>query len=98
MQKCRHLIIVAALAVMMASTSVQAQLAPGRAGMGGFFVGCCLGLRTGVAWNEGKQLHWREMVRFIPYVGAVIGIWDGIECAQGLTSADLQQRYGSMFY
>ena len=82
----------------LTSGASAGEVAPGRAGVGGFFVGCCLGLRTGAAWNDGKDLHWREYVRFVPYVNYIFGIWDGIECAQGITTEDIQSRYGATFY
>lgn len=86
------------LVALMPTTSQAVTTAEGRGGIGGFFVGCCLGLRVGADWNEGKDLHWRDLVRFVPYVNYVFGIWDGIECAQGMTTPDLAQRYGSNFY
>ncbi len=97
----KSVIVLLALTLVMcswASTGTAAEVAPGRGGIGGFFVGCCLGVRTGALWNEGKDLHWREYVRFVPYVNYVFGIWDGIECAQGITTEELQSRYGANFY
>lgn len=70
----------------------------GRGGIGGFFVGCCFGLRTAGAWNEGKDLHWREWCRLIPYAGIVFAIWDGVEGAQGITTSDLVAQHGANFY
>ncbi len=67
-------------------------------GIGGLLVGCCFGVRTAGAFNEGKDLHFREWARIIPYVGAVFAIWDGIEGAQGMTTSQLQQNYGALYY
>jgi hypothetical protein len=83
-----------------------------RGGIPAFFVGCCFGIREGTEWNEGKELHWREWIPIpfmlcsvIPYVGSVIAeasgvfhIWDGIECAQGMTSHQFAEKYGTNWY
>jgi len=76
----------------------QAQTANGRGGVISFFVGCCFGVRTAGAFNEGKDLHIRDWGRIIPYVGVVFAIWDGIEGAQGMTSTRLQQTYGAQYF
>ena len=31
-----------------------------RGGFMGFISGCCFGVRSGAAYNDGKDLHWRE--------------------------------------
>ncbi len=67
-------------------------------GVGGFLVGCCFGVRTAGAYNEGKQLHFRDWGRIIPYVGAVFAIWDGIEGAQGKTASQLRETYGATYF
>lgn len=67
-------------------------------GIGGALVGCCFGVRTAGAFNEGKQLHFRDWGRIIPYVGVVFAVWDGIEGAQGITSGQLRQSYGATYY
>ncbi len=87
------------IASILATTAVQAAaLNNGRGGVGGFFVGCCLGLRTGAQWNEGKDLTGRELCRFIPVVSYFVGIWDGIDTAQGRTTVELQKLYPGNFY
>ncbi len=93
-------IVLCLVAVLFTLTPVtsQAAMKEGRGGISGFFIGCCLGLRTGIVWNEGKDLHWRDLIRFIPYISIPFAIWDGIECAQGITTPELVQRYGSNFY
>jgi len=71
-----------------------------------FFVGCCWGLRCGTEWNEGRDLHWREWVplafSIVPYIGgiasAVFRIWDGVECAGGMTTRQFAEKYGANWY
>jgi hypothetical protein len=94
----KKVIIAMLVAVMLTSTMASAAPAAGRGGFMGFIGGCCFGLRTGSAYNAGKEIHWREWVRIIPVVGLVVGIWDGIDCANGKTTSDLASQYGSMYY
>ncbi len=69
-----------------------------RGGLMGFVAGCCFGIRAGGDYNSGKEIHWREWLRIVPIVSLVVGIWDGIECAEGKTTADFAKQYGSMYY
>lgn len=95
-------LLAAALAVVtLVGASVQsahAVAAPGRGGVAGFFVGCCFGLRSGAAFNEGKDVHFRQWCRLIPYVNIVFAIWDGIDGANGVTVADMNAKYPGNFY
>jgi hypothetical protein len=61
-------------------------------------VGCCFGIRTAGAYNEGKDLHFRDWGRIIPVVNIVLAIWDGIEGAQGITTSNLQAQYGAQYF
>ena len=70
----------------------------GRGGFMGFIAGCCFGIRAGNAYNDGKELHFREWCTIIPYVGLVFSIWNGIDCAGGTTTADLASKYGATYY
>jgi hypothetical protein len=83
---------------LSAMPAAQAAPAPGRGGIVSFFVGCCFGLRTGAAYNEGKDIHFREWCLLIPYVGVVFAIWNGIDGANGVTRADLNTKYPGNFY
>jgi hypothetical protein len=69
-----------------------------RGGLPGLLVGCCFGIRTAGAYNEGKDLHFRDWGRIIPVVGLVLAIWDGIEGAQGITTSGLQAQYGAQYF
>lgn len=86
-------------AFMLASVSpVQAEKGEGRGGFMGFIAGCCFGIRAGADYNSGKEIHWREWVKLIPYVGLVFAVWDGIDGANGVTRADYAEQYGSTYY
>ena len=78
--------------------STTASAADGRGGFMGFIGGCCFGVRCGQAYNDGKEIHWREWCRLVPIAGWVIAIWDGVDCANGKTTADFASQYGSQFY
>ncbi len=93
MQKVIGMLAVIGLVSMMPLSS-EAQ--PG--GIGSALVGCCFGVRTAGAFNEGKQLHFRDWARLIPYAGVVFAVWDGVDGAQGMTSQQLQQTYGVTYY
>ena len=67
-------------------------------GLPAFFIGCCWGLREGVEWNEGADLHWREWCRIIPYAGIVFAIWDGVECYNGITAQEWAEQNGANWY
>ncbi len=63
-----------------------------------FLVGLCLGPRTAMDYRDGKEFHWREIGRVIPWVGVVFAIWDGVDIAGGKGRADLQTAYGVTYY
>ncbi|MCX6998173.1 MAG: hypothetical protein NTV49_14090 [Kiritimatiellaeota bacterium] len=69
-----------------------------RGGVMGFIAGCCFGIRAGAAYNDGKDIHWREWCGLIPYVGIVFSIWNGIDGASGLQTKDYAQKYGATYY
>ena len=63
-----------------------------------FLVGICLGPRTAMDYRDGKEYHWREIARVIPYVGGIFWIWDGIDISSGKGRSDLQETYGATYY
>lgn len=69
-----------------------------RGGLMGFIAGCCFGIRAGAAYNDGKEIHWREWVMLVPYVNIVFAIWNGVDGANGMQTSDYAKKYGSMFY
>ena len=89
--------LIVAMMVLMA-VAPAASAARGRGGFMGFIAGCCFGIRAGAAYNDGKDLHFREWCTIIPYVGIVFSIWNGIDGAQGSTTSDLATQYGATYY
>ena len=88
------------LFVMMA-VAPMASAAPAQQGKGGFvgfLVGCCFGIRSGAAYNDGKDLHWREWATIIPIAGLVVAIMNGLDGMNGLTTKDMAAQYGANFY
>ena len=87
------------VALMLAASTVSAApTGSGRGGFMGFIAGCCFGLRAGAAYNDGKEIHWREWCMLIPYVNIVFAVWSGIDGANGMTSGDLAAKYGATYY
>ena len=89
--------ILAAL-VLLGSTTSTLAVNEQRGGVMGFIAGCCFGIRAGAAYNDGKEIHWREWVGLIPYVNVVFYIWNGIDGANGMTTKEYASKYGSAFY
>lgn len=65
-----------------------------RGGVMGFIAGCCFGVRAAAAYNDGKDIHWREWITLVPFVC----IWNGIEGASGKNTRDYVTMYGTRFY
>ena len=63
-----------------------------------FIAGCCFGIRSGAAYNDGKDLHWREWATIIPIAGLVVAIMNGLDGMNGLTTKDMANQYGANFY
>ncbi len=69
-----------------------------RGGIMGFIAGCCFGIRSGAAYNDGKEIHWREWVMLVPLANIVFAVWNGIDGANGMTTKDYAEKYGSAYY
>ena len=67
-------------------------------GIEGFLIGCCFGIRTAAAHNDGKGLHWREWIRLIPLADIVGMVFDAVDGMNGMTTKDLANQYGSNYY
>lgn len=93
-------IVVCLLVVVffMSSVGIVSAQSKGRGGFMGFISGCCFGLRSSGAYNEGKEIHWREWVKLVPFLNIIFAIYDGSEGASGVTTKDLATRYGTMYY
>ena len=83
---------------VMLSVAPAVSAAQGQGGFMGFLVGCCFGIRSGAAYNDGKDLHWREWALIIPIAGIVVAVINGMDGANGLTNKDLAKQYGANFY
>jgi hypothetical protein len=90
--------VVLLMAVLIGSIGTVSAVNQDRGGLMGFIAGCCFGLRTGGAYNDGKEVHWREWVMLIPIANVVFAIWNGIDGANGMTTKDYAAQYGSAFY
>ncbi|MBU0677632.1 MAG: hypothetical protein KJ626_05915 [Verrucomicrobia bacterium] len=97
MKKIIVVLLVGVFLLTAVSTPTMAQ-GQGRGGFMGFIAGCCFGIRAAGEYNEGKTIHWREWCRLIPYIGGIFAIWDGIEGAGGMTTAEYSATYGATFY
>ena len=75
-----------------------ASAAGGEGGFMGFIAGCCFGVRSGAAYNDGKDLHWREWALIIPIAGLVVAVMNGLDGMIGLGSTDMAAQYGANFY
>jgi hypothetical protein len=64
----------------------------------GFLIGCCFGIRSGAAYNDGKDLHWREWALIIPIAGYVVAILNGLDGMNGLTTKDMAKQFGANYY
>ena len=84
--------------MLMLSLAPAVSAGSGQGGFMGFLVGCCFGLRSGAAFNDGKDLHWREWVLLIPVASLVVGIMNGLDGMNGLTTKDMAAQYGANFY
>ena len=93
-------VLVSAMVALLLIGSVSPSFAvnDNRGGVMGFIAGCCFGIRSGGAYNDGKEIHWRQWVMLIPIANFVFAIWNGIDGANGMTSADYAKKYGSAFY
>ena len=93
-------IIACGLAALMLGMSTGNSFAinENRGGLMGFIAGCCFGIRAGGEYNEGKEVHWREWIGLIPFVGIVVAIWNGVDGANGMSTSDYAKKYGSAFY
>jgi len=98
MRKIGFVLCVAALLMALCPAQSEAKVDREPGGFPAFFVGCCWGLREGVEWNEGADMHWREWCRIIPYAGIVFAVWDGVECYGGITAHDWAEKNGANWY
>ena len=82
-------------AAVLAASSAQARES---GGFSGGIVGCCFGIRTAAAYNDGKDLHFREWLRLIPIANLVGAVIDGLDGYSGVTTADLRAEKGAAYF
>lgn len=93
MKKILAIALVAA--IFTAAPVAQAREA---GGLAGGIVGCCFGIRSAAAWNEGKNLDIREWLRIVPIAGIVALVWNVVDGWNGVTTADLRAKAGAEYY
>ena len=84
--------------LLLCAAGTSSALNENRGGMMGFIAGCCFGMRAGADYNDGKEIHWREWVLIIPVANIFFAIWNGVDGANGMTTADYTKAYGSSFF
>lgn len=94
----KKLIAILMTGALLSTATVSTAAPEGRGGLMGFIAGCCFGIRSGGAYNSGKEIHWREWGRLIPFANIILAVWDGIDGANGMTTSDYAKKYGSAFY
>ncbi|MDA3797466.1 MAG: hypothetical protein PF692_00075 [Kiritimatiellae bacterium] len=92
------LILLVAVMVTLGSVNQTVAAEQSRGGAMGFIAGCCFGIRSAGAYNDGKEIHWREWVMLVPFVNIVFAVMNGIDGMDGTTTADLAEQYGSTYY
>lgn len=84
--------------MLLCAVGTSSALNESRGGLMGFIAGCCFGIRAEAAYNDGKEIHWREWILLIPVANIVFAIWNGVDGANGMTTADYQKAYGTSFF
>ena len=94
----KKLMVLMVAVALLAGTWSAPAVNPQRGGFMGFIAGCCFGVRTGAAYNDGKEIHWREWVMLVPIANIVFAVWNGLDGANGWTSKDYATQYGTSYY
>ncbi len=94
----KKLIAAVLAAAMLATVPLASAAEAQRGGIMGFIAGCCFGIRAAGAYNDGKEIHWREWVMIVPLVNIVVSVWNGIDGMNGWTTRDFAAQYGSAYY
>ena len=86
------------VALMVLFSIAPAAMARDTGGLAGGIIGCCFGVRSAAAYNDGKDLHWREWIRIVPIASWVGVVFDAVDGMNGTTTSDLATQYGSNYY
>ena len=93
----KNLIVSLMVGVLLTGSALTASaMNENRGGFMGFIAGCCFGMRAGAAYNDGKEIHWREWICLI--IPIVPPVWNGVDGVNGMTSADYRKEYGASFF
>ncbi len=87
----KKIIAITALSALLVAPAICAEKKDG--GFGGACVGCCFGIRTVAAYNEGKKLHVRDILDLL----SIGRIWSAISGYQGITTSELQKEAPGYF-
>ena len=87
-----------ALFLVAAMVAVPASQAREVGGLIGGCVGCCFGIRTAAAYNDGKDISIREWIRIIPIASIVGAVLDTVDGYNGIKTADIRAKYGEAYY
>ena len=98
MKKTMACILAVLMALMAFAPAASAAEGKGEGGVMGFVVGCCFGARSAAAYNDGKNLHWKEWGQLIPIFSIVVCVVNGVDGWNGLTTADMAAKYGAQYY
>ena len=82
--------------LLLCAAGTSSALNENRGGIMGFIAGCCFGMRAGAAYNDGKEIHWRECITLI--IPIIPPVWAGIDGANGMTTDEYVKKYGSTFF
>ena len=88
----KKIMMIGALVVVLASTSMAAE--KGKGGIGGFIHGCCFGSRGAAAYNDGLRtptIEWLDRLLLGSLIAAING-------AQGMTTEDFRKEFGKEFF
>lgn len=93
MKKFIALSLVAALFAVPAASHARES-----GGLIGGCVGCCFGLRTAAAYNDGKEINLREWIRLIPLANIVGAVLDCVDGYNGIKTSDIRAKYGEAYF
>ena len=95
----KKLAVLALAGALMLGTAASSSAANAqRGGVMGFVAGCCFGIRSGAAYNDGKEVHWREWIMLVPIANIVCAVWTGVETMNGKTTKEYATQYGTAYY
>lgn len=98
MKKTMAVVLASLMLALAVAPAANAAKGKNEGGLAGFVIGCCFGVRSAAAYNDGKDLHWREWITIIPIAGLFGSIYDAVDGMNGVDTKDLAERYGANYY